>query len=66
MRLEYRLVRRFMRGHDFYEGIRAAVIDKDRAPMWQPASLDAFTGDDLDHYFENLGEDELNLEDLGG
>ncbi len=66
MRLEYRLVRRFMRGHDFYEGIRAAVIDKDRAPMWQPASLDAVTGDDLDHYFENLGEDELNLEDLGG
>ena len=30
MRLEYRLVHRFMAGHDFREGVRALIIDKDK------------------------------------
>lgn len=30
-----------LKGHDFYEGVRAAVIDKDRAPGWAPAELRA-------------------------
>jgi len=37
---EFRLVTRVMDGHDFYEGVRAAVIDKDNAPVWQPDRLD--------------------------
>ena len=37
---EYRLVTGLMRRADFLEGIRAAIIDKDRTPSWQPASLD--------------------------
>ena len=28
------------RGHDFFEGIRAAVIDKDKRPRWSPARLE--------------------------
>src|SRR5262249_41051708 len=39
MRLEFRLVQHFMAGGDFFEGVRAAVIDKDRRPRWRPAQL---------------------------
>ena len=41
MLTEYRMVSALMRGHDFFEGVRAAVIDKDGAPAWDPATLDA-------------------------
>jgi enoyl-CoA hydratase len=46
MVMEYRLARHFMDGPDFFEGVRAAVIDKDRKPRWNPASLDE-AGDEL-------------------
>ncbi len=36
---EYRVVNRVARGHDFYEGVRAIIVDKDNSPRWQPASL---------------------------
>ncbi len=36
---EYRAACRLLESHDLYEGIRAAIIDKDRAPRWSPASL---------------------------
>ena len=37
--------------HDFVEGIRAQVIDKDRNPKWSPASLAAVTTADVEAYF---------------
>jgi len=39
MALEYNLACIFVEGHDFYEGIRAAVIDKDQHPQWKPKTL---------------------------
>ncbi len=39
LKLEYRMVCAIRDHHDFYEGIRAQLIDKDKAPVWQPASL---------------------------
>ncbi len=41
MQLEYRIVSRILSDTEFYEGIRAAIIDKDNAPQWHPKSIDA-------------------------
>jgi enoyl-CoA hydratase len=40
-----------LRHHDFYEGVRAAIIDKDRDPKWAPARLEDVREEDLDGYF---------------
>ena len=37
MRAEFRIVSRIIEGHDFYEGVRAVIVDKDNKPRWQPA-----------------------------
>lgn len=62
MKLEFRLTNRFMRGHDFYEGVRAIIIDKDQAPKWKPATLDAVSAGEVDAYFASLGDDELRFD----
>ncbi|WP_421870131.1 enoyl-CoA hydratase/isomerase family protein [Pararhizobium sp.] len=41
-----------LRSHDFYEGVRAAVIDKDRNPQWRPQRLADVTAADVDAYFQ--------------
>lgn len=51
MRMEYRMVHRIVAGHDFYEGVRATIIDKDGTPKWQPATLAAVSEADIDAYF---------------
>ena len=55
MSVEFRIVTRICRGHDFYEGVRATLVDKDNRPQWRP------TPADVDAYFAPLGADELNL-----
>jgi enoyl-CoA hydratase/carnithine racemase len=55
--MELRLALRALEAHDFREGVRAALVDKDRNPKWQPSSLAAVG--DLDGYFASLGKDEL-------
>ena len=37
---EYKLASYCVESHDFYEGIRAAIIDKDKKPHWEPNTLD--------------------------
>lgn len=61
MRMEYRILRRILPGTDFYEGIRAAIIDKDNAPVWTPSSLSAVDAGAIDAYFAPLGDLELQL-----
>jgi enoyl-CoA hydratase len=40
---EYRLTQSILAGHDFYEGVRAQLIDKDRSPKWNPPTLELVT-----------------------
>lgn len=63
MRMEYRMVNRLMEGQDFYEGVRAILIDRDNSPNWNPNTLDRVSADDIARYFENLGEFELKIDD---
>lgn len=53
---EYRVSLRCIRNHDMAEGIRAQVIDKDRNPTWEPATLDAVNTSDVDGYFAPLAD----------
>ena len=59
MATEFRIVSRVVHGHDFYEGVRAAIIDKDGAARWRPTSLAGVTPDQVERYFGALGPAEL-------
>jgi enoyl-CoA hydratase len=59
---DLRIAARCLAGHDFPEGIRAQVIDKDRAPRWSPATLDEVNDVDVDAYFAALGDRDLRLD----
>jgi enoyl-CoA hydratase len=59
--LEYRLTTHFMAGHDFYEGVRAVVVDKDQNPRWRPATLAEVTDAEVAGYFAPLGNRELTF-----
>lgn len=54
MRLEFRIVSQMMRNADFFEGVRAAVIDKDQAPRWTPSALSAVTPAMVETFFQPL------------
>jgi enoyl-CoA hydratase len=63
---EFRAACSLLRGPDLYEGIRAAIIDKDKAPVWRPAAIEAvgpgviaaiLAGDDTpDPVFDDVSE----------
>jgi enoyl-CoA hydratase len=55
MRTEFRIASRVCRGHDFYEGVRAVIVDKDNKPQWRPAPGEPIRQADIDAYFAPLG-----------
>ncbi|WP_394694542.1 enoyl-CoA hydratase/isomerase family protein [Hyphobacterium sp.] len=57
MRQELRLSTHCLGGVDFYEGVRAVIIDKDNAPNWSPATLDGVDDAIIAAYFEPLTSD---------
>lgn len=61
MTMEYRLSQACMAGHDFYEGIRALLVDKDRAPKWRPPTLAEVGDAEIEAMFAPLGEYDLTF-----
>ena len=64
MRQEYRVASRVVRRHDFLEGVRALLVDKDNRPRWDPATPDGVTAEMLDEIFAPMprGEEWTPLE----
>ena len=58
MRAEYALAGRIVRTHDFREGVRALLIDKDNNPQWDPPTPEEVDDEMLDVLFEPLPERE--------
>ena len=62
LKRDFRLAWHIIRGHDFPEGVRALLVDKDQKPQWQPARIEDIKDEDVDSYFAVLPpEKELGL-----
>jgi enoyl-CoA hydratase len=59
---DYRVSLACVAAHDFIEGIRAAIVDKDRKPVWRPDTLAAVTPDIVERHFRSVGALELKFE----
>jgi enoyl-CoA hydratase len=59
---DYRISLKCVAGHDFIEGIRAVIVDKDRNPAWRPDRLEDVTPDMIDEYFNTVGDLELKFD----
>ena len=58
MVMEYRLGGRVVQSHDFQEGVRAVIVDKDNAPKWSPADLAGVSDAAVEALFAPLPADE--------
>ncbi|QDG78214.1 enoyl-CoA hydratase/isomerase family protein [Labrenzia sp. PHM005] len=61
MKLEYRIVSQVLKGEDFFEGVRALLVDKDQSPKWSPSELAHVDIDDLASYFREPADGDLPL-----
>lgn len=62
---EYRAALQVFTSDDFREGVRAAVIDKDRNPKWSPARIEDVTAEMIAPYFAEIGTDEFKFNQAG-
>lgn len=61
LEMEFAVASHLMASHDFIEGVRAQIIDKDRNPQWQPDHVDAVTPALTDRFFAPLENAPLRL-----
>lgn len=62
MKMEYRIVSHIVSYQsDFYEGVRAVLIDKDQNPTWTPASVAEVSDEQVMAHFAPLGDKELAI-----
>jgi enoyl-CoA hydratase len=59
---DYRIALACVAGHDLIEGIRAAIVDKDRNPAWRPETIEAVTPDIVERHFKPVGMLELKFD----
>jgi len=57
MRAELRIVSRVIHDHDFYEGVRAVIVDKDNKPRWQPAALGEVSDAEVERHFAPIDQE---------
>lgn len=57
MQMEFRMVNKVMNDHDFYEGVRALIIDKDNNPSWKPGNISEVEENFVDKFFSSLDDD---------
>ena len=57
MRMEYRIACRIIRTHDFSEGVRAVIEEKDHAPKWSPETPSGVTKAMVEAMFEPVTEE---------
>ncbi len=62
LRTEYRMVCAIKGGRDFYEGVRAQLIDKDKSPLWSPATLEEVDDAMVDRYLQEPAGGDLTFE----
>ncbi len=62
LRTEYRIVSHLRENHDFFEGVRAVLIDKDKSPKWLPTTLAEVSDADLDGYFVAPASGDLDFD----
>lgn len=60
LEMDYQLAQSFMNSDDFYEGVRAMVVDKDKNPRWNPPSLEDITPNLVQEFFERASNISLN------
>ncbi|WP_423602115.1 enoyl-CoA hydratase/isomerase family protein [Sphingomonas sp. MS122] len=58
MRQEFAVASHVVQRHDFVEGVRAVIVDKDNAPKWNPASAEEVSDHLIDQIFAPLPEGE--------
>ena len=58
MTMEYRIGARVVQRHDFIEGVRAVIVDKDNSPRWNPATPEGVSEAMLDEIFAPLPSDQ--------
>ena len=62
MKMEFRISQQVMAGHDFFEGVRALIIDKDNKPEWRPGVLSDVTPDMVARFFAPPSQGDLTFD----
>jgi len=56
LELEYAISQNFMKGHDFFEGVRSLLVTKTNDPKWKPPTLEEIKEEDVNKYFNYTNE----------